>query len=99
MTTTELEPNWEYLLIEAVTKPGKVLAAYSLFHNYSLGNALLTLIQREMRGIRPGPITTFPSGRHQGATSGRDTRPSALYTPITCKKPDQENQEEDDSRN
>jgi hypothetical protein len=35
-TNTKLELNWENLLTEAVNKPGKILAAYSLFHNYSL---------------------------------------------------------------
>ena len=35
-TNTKLELNWENLLTEAVNKPRKILAAYSLFHNYSL---------------------------------------------------------------
>ena len=61
---TKLELNWENLLTEAVTKPGKILAAYSLFHNYSLGNAMLALIQCEMHGIQPGPSTRFPAGKH-----------------------------------
>lgn len=34
-TNTKLGLNWENLLTEAVTKPGKILVVYSLFHNYS----------------------------------------------------------------
>ena len=63
-TNTKLELNWEHLLTEAVTKPGKILAAYSLFHNYSLANALLALIQCEMHGIQPAQSTRFPAGKH-----------------------------------
>ena len=50
-----------------MTKPGKILAAYSLFHNSSLANAMLALIEFEMHGIRPGPINTFPEWKPLGA--------------------------------
>ena len=54
-------PKWSALLIEAVTKPGLIMKAYSAFHPYSVGNQILALVQCQMRGdLQPGPINTFP---------------------------------------
>lgn len=39
------QKNWQELLIEAVNQPGKIMAAYKTFHNYSIGNALFALSQ------------------------------------------------------
>jgi hypothetical protein len=37
--------QFRQLLQEAVTKPGTLMRAYSLFWNYSLGNQILALFQ------------------------------------------------------
>jgi hypothetical protein len=37
--------TWGERLRDAVEKPGQMLAAYTAFHNYSFGNALLALEQ------------------------------------------------------
>jgi antirestriction protein ArdC len=50
---------WEELLREAVEKPGRLLAAYTAFHNYSFGNALLALEQCVRRNLQPGPLNTY----------------------------------------
>ncbi len=42
-------PKWSALLIEAVTKPGLIMKAYSVFHQYSVGNQILALVQCQMR--------------------------------------------------
>ena len=97
-TNTKLELNWESLLVEVVTKPGKILAAYSLFHNYSLSNAMLALMQCEMRGIQPGPINTFPGWKALGRHVMKGQKAISLVMPVTCKKRDEENQETDDNR-
>ena len=99
MTTSnaKLELNWANLLTEAVTKPGKILAAYSLFHNYSLGNAMLALIQCEMRGIQPGPINTFPGWKVLGRHVIKGQKAISLVMPITCKKHDEKNQQAADA--
>jgi hypothetical protein len=47
--------TWGQLLKEAVEKPGRMLEAYTAFHNYSLGNALLALEQCTRRNLQPGP--------------------------------------------
>jgi hypothetical protein len=53
-------PKWVVLLVEAVNKPGLIMEAYSAFHNYSIGNQILALVQCHLRGLQPGPIHTFP---------------------------------------
>lgn len=51
-----------------------------------------------MRGIRPGPITTFSVWKALGRYVRKGQKAISLVMPITCKKRDQENQEVDDSR-
>lgn len=51
--------TWGELLREAVEKPGRMLEAYTAFHNYSFGNALLALEQCIRRGLQPGPLNTY----------------------------------------
>src|SRR3989441_12753527 len=59
-------PKWSALLVEAVNKPGMIMEAYSAFHNYSIGNQILALVQCQMRGLEPGPINTFPKWKELG---------------------------------
>jgi len=42
-------PKWSALLVEAVTKPGLIMKAYSAFYCYSTGNQLLALLQCQRR--------------------------------------------------
>src|SRR6266487_4204637 len=59
-------PKWSALLVEAVNKPGMIMEAYSAFHNYSIGNQILALVQCQFRGLEPGPINTFPRWKELG---------------------------------
>ncbi|MCU1266181.1 MAG: LtrC-like protein [Acidobacteria bacterium] len=83
-------PKWAALLVEAVNKPGLILEAYSAFHNYSLGNQLLALVQCYLRGIQPGPINTFPKWQELGRYVKRGERALTLCMPITRKRRDEE---------
>src|SRR5260370_15184239 len=91
-TNTKLELNWGNLLTEAVNKPGKILAAYSLFHNYSLANAMLALIQCEMHGIEPGPINTFPGWKAPGRHVIKAQKAISLVVPLPFNKDREDNQ-------
>src|SRR2546430_16657673 len=51
--------TWGELLREAVEKPGRMLEAYTAFHNFSFGNALLALEQCTRRNLQPGPLNTY----------------------------------------
>src|ERR1700704_6863989 len=83
-------PKWSALLVEAVNKPGLIMEAYSPFHNYSIGNQILALVQCQMRGLEPGPINTFPGWQALGRTVKRGERALILCMPITRKVRDEE---------
>ena len=59
-------PKWSALLVEAVNKPGLIMKAYTSFHNYSLSNRLLSLVQCQWRyvGFGLGQSIRSPDGRH-----------------------------------
>jgi antirestriction protein ArdC len=90
-------PKWSALLVEAVNKPGLILEAYSAFHQYSIGNQLLALVQCHMRGIQPGPINTFPKWQALGRHVKRGERALILCMPITRKRRDEESHTNDDT--
>ena len=89
-------PKWSALLVEAVNKPGLIMKAYSAFHSYSLGNQLLALVQCQMRGLRPGPINTFPKWKGLGRYVKRGERALTLCMPITCKRRNENAEDESD---
>ncbi len=88
-------PRWSTILIEAVTKPGRVLEAYTAFHNYSIGNQLLALMQCTIRQIQPGPLKTFPGWQALGRNVKRGERALMLCMPITGKRRDADPDDED----
>lgn len=87
-------PKWSALLIEAVTKPGLIMKAYSAFHAYSTGNQILALVQCHIRGLQPGPINTFPKWKDLGRFVKRGERALTLCMPITCKRREDDSDEE-----
>src|SRR2546421_6841507 len=86
-------PKWSALLVEAVSKPGLIMEAYSAFHQYSIGNQLLALVQCQMRGLQPGPINTFPKWKELGRYVKRGERALTPCMPITCKRRSETNDE------
>ncbi len=87
-------PKWAALLVEAVNKPGLIMEAYSAFHNYSIGNQILALVQCHLRGLQPGPINTFPKWQTLGRVVKRGERALTLCMPITRKQREEESDEE-----
>ena len=82
---TESPAAWSTLLSEAVTKPGLMLDAYRAFHNYSVGNQLLAIVQLGARGIPPAPINTYPGWLSKGRQVKKGERALVLCQPITFK--------------
>ena len=74
------------LLAEALREPGIISRAYSLFHQYSLGNAIAALVQCAARGITVGPIATFPKWKELGRHVRKGERALVLCMPVTCKR-------------
>jgi len=79
-------PNFTSLLQQAVNQPGTIMRAYSAFHNYSLGNQLLALMQCQLRGIEPGPINTFPKWQDLKRHVKRGEKALTLCMPVTVKR-------------
>jgi hypothetical protein len=79
------EIQFRQLLEEAVSKPGTLMRAYSLFWSYSLGNQILALIQANRRGITLGPIASFNRWKELGRHVKRGEKAIELCMPITTK--------------
>jgi len=97
-TSTPDISKWSALLIEAVNKPGLIMKAYSAFHNYSIGNQILAMVQCQLKGIEPGPINTFPGWQALGRNVNRGERALILCMPITRKRRDAEADDNEESR-
>ena len=78
--------NWQALLTEAVNQPGRILAAYAAFHNYSIGNALLALSQCLQRNLAPGPLNTYKGWQELGRFVKKGEQALTLCMPMTAKK-------------
>lgn len=89
--TTANPAQWSRLLIEAVSKPGLMLAAYSHFHNYSVGNQLLAITQCSQREIEPGPIATFLTWKQRGRFVRKGERALMLCMPMSFRSKDDPN--------
>ena len=76
-------PSWSQLLVDAVNKPGVIMKAYSAFHNYSVGNQVLAIVQCQLRGLQPGPINTLPAWDALGRRVKRGERALTLCMPIS----------------
>jgi hypothetical protein len=74
------------LLKRAVSEPGTISAAYSAFHNYSIGNQLAALFQCTFRKIPVGPISTLKDWNTKGRFVTRGEKAIWLCMPITGKK-------------
>ena len=91
-TEPRQEIQFRQLLGEAVTKPGTLMKAYSMFWNYSLGNQILALIQANQRGIPLGPIASFNRWKELNRYVKSGEKAIELCMPITMKRTVKEQQ-------
>jgi antirestriction protein ArdC len=78
--------QFKNLLQQAVSQPGVLMKAYTLFHNYSLGNQLLALFQATERNIPLGPIASFNRWKELGRWVKKGEKAITLCMPIICKR-------------
>ena len=78
--------TWGELLRDAVEKPGRMLEAYTAFHNYSFGNALLALEQCIRRNLQPGPLNTYRGWLERGRQVRKGEKGITLCMPMPCKR-------------
>lgn len=90
------KPDWNALLQQALSVPGTLSKAYSVFHNYSLGNAILASIQLAERGMPLAPIASFNRWKELGRQVKKGEKALSLIMPVTMKRKgiDCEDQEE-----
>src|SRR5258708_7561277 len=86
MTKTQEHATWGELLHSAVHTPGRLLAAYTAFHNYSFGNALLALDQCISRKIEPGPLNSYRGWLALNRQVRKGEKGLCLCMPVTYKK-------------
>jgi N-terminal domain of anti-restriction factor ArdC/IrrE N-terminal-like domain len=94
MSNDSTPAQWSRLLVEAVTQPGLLLAAYSAFHNYSIGNQVLALVQCQQRNLAPGPIATFQAWKEKRRYVRKGERALTLCMPVTVKGKDETGEDE-----
>lgn len=90
-------PSFTELLSKALSQPGSLMKAYSIFHNYSLGNQLLATFQCALRGIPTGPINTFPGWKALGRSVRKGEKAISLCMPITVRRRNASLDEDQDS--
>ena len=73
-------------LKRAVSEPGTISAAYSAFHDSSIGNQLAALFQCTLRKIPVGPISTLKNWNSKGRFVKRGEKAIWLCMPITGRK-------------
>ena len=78
--------TWGELLREAVEKPGRMLEAYTAFHNFSFGNALLALEQCTRRNLQPGPLNTYNGWLERKRQVRKGEKGITLCMPMPFKK-------------
>lgn len=77
--------NWGTLFSDALSCPGKVSEAYSVFHDYSLGNAILAAMQLTVKGLPLSPIASFNKWKQLGRCVKKGEKAIALVMPVTVK--------------
>lgn len=83
------QPKWSALLVDAVNEPGIISAAYSAFHNYSIGNQLLAWAQCSSRGIPLGPLATYKRWAELGRHVRKGEKALQLCMPVTVSRKDE----------
>src|SRR6516162_2480047 len=78
--------DWGELLREAIEKPGRMLEAYTAFHNFSFGNALLALEQCTRRNLQPGPLNTYNGWLEWKRQVRKGEKGITLCMPMACKR-------------
>ncbi len=89
--------SWGELLRDAVEKPGRMLAGYTAFHNYSVGNALLALEQCMRRNLQPGPLNTYRGWLEKKRQVRKGERGITLCMPMPFNKVKEEQKSERDT--
>jgi len=76
-----ITPDWKQLLADALTLPGRLSTAYSMFHNYSFSNRLWAMAQLEARGLPISPIASYNGWKKLGRQVKKGEKALSLLMP------------------
>ncbi|MDE2344446.1 MAG: ImmA/IrrE family metallo-endopeptidase [Betaproteobacteria bacterium] len=79
------KPPFLAMLREALTEPGRISKAYTLFHAYSFGNALWIAEQLDARGEPLAPIASFNRWKELGRVVKKGSKALCMSMPVTVK--------------
>jgi len=79
------KPDWNSLFEQALTQPGVMSKAYSVFYEYSLGNAFLAACQLFDRKLPISPIATFNKWKELGRMVKKGEKAIKLVMPVQVK--------------
>lgn len=88
------KPDWNALFEQALTQPGVMSKAYSVFHEYSLGNAFLAACQLFDRKLPLSPIATFNKWKELGRMVKKGEKAIQLVMPVQVKIKSKEEEDE-----
>jgi len=89
--------DWNQLLHEAFTMPGKLSSAYFAMHNYSLINRILAISQLDERGLPVSPIASFNRWKELGRRVKKGEKALSLFMPIKIRKRSDASDENDET--
>lgn len=84
--TQSQTPDWRALLEEALSKPGRLSEAYSAFHDFSVSNRILAMMQLTKRGLPLSPIASFKAWQAKGRQVRKGEKAISLVMPVTIKR-------------
>ena len=87
---------WSALLADAVNKPGILSSAYTVFHNYSVGNQMWAWSQCLTRDIELTPLATYKKWQSLGRQVKKGEKALTLCMPVTINKKDDAGQKTGD---
>ena len=90
--TISHEFNWSELLRSAVKDTGIISKAYSVFHNYSIGNQILATMQCIAQSIPVAPINTYNGWKKLNRHVKKGSKAIQLCMPVICKYKDTDKQ-------
>lgn len=82
----DVKAEFQTLLIEALTVPGVMNAAYRAFHSYSIGNQMLAAWQLRARGLGITPLASFKAWKEKGRIVKKGQKAISLMLPVTVKR-------------
>lgn len=92
-------PQWEKMLRQAVSEPGRLSEGYNRFWRYSLFNQWFVATQLSERNLEPGPVATYKQWQRLGRQVRKGERALLMFVPRVVRvRTDGEEDEDSEAR-